>query len=228
MSLSSPLAQPDPPAAPLVICGKYSPLQLCLYRQRRSRSQRPPPESPADCRRGHDISDHPQMRTRGFSVGSSTLALDKPRTCTTCEIVAKEDGSFVRPFEARWRLTLLHRAYLHMISPGPELMAHSAPEPMVEPLAPHSNSNLSRQPTTAEPLYELLRIHRDPADRRVMTPWGSGRLCQVFSGRAGVVLDITGRVAFFDPSEIRVAVSTSGPTAHPVLLGARARTVAKV
>jgi hypothetical protein len=46
-----------------------------------------------------------------------------------------------------------------------------------------------------------------------MTPWGAGRLWQVFSDRAGVILDITGRVAFFDPSEIRVSRSMIGPTA---------------
>jgi hypothetical protein len=184
----------------------------------------PRPMHAADCRRGHDISDHPGMRTRGFSFGSSTLALDRLRTCTMCEIVAKEDGSFVRPSEARWRLTLLHQAYLNMISLAPKPMAHSAPEPVAQ----HSISDLSRQPMSAVPLYELIRTHRDPADRRVMTLWGPGRLCQVFSGRAGVILDITGRVAFFDPSEIRVAVSTSGPTAHPVQSGVRRRTVAGV
>jgi hypothetical protein len=75
------------------------------------------------------------------------------------------------------------------------------------------HSARTRRPTSIDALYGLLRAHRDPANRRVTTPLGSGRLCQVFSSRARVVLDITGRIAFFDPVEIRVAGSISGRTA---------------
>jgi hypothetical protein len=94
-----------------------------------------------------------------------------------------------------------------------EPMVYPEPKPMVEPLVPHSSSEPSPQPTSADPLYALLRARREPADRRVMTPGGPGHLCQVFTERAGVVLDSTRRVAFFHPSEIRVAGSISGPTA---------------
>jgi hypothetical protein len=100
-----------------------------------------------------------------------------------------------------------------MINPAPKPIVHLVPEPVVEPVAPHSDSGQSHQPTSADPLYALLRTRREPADRRVMTPRGPGHLCQVFSDRAGVVLDITGRVAFFDPSEIRVAGSMGGSSA---------------
>lgn len=76
--------------------------------------------------------------------------------------------------------------------PGPTPPAGSPPEvgPTAAPQGPAG---------VLTPIYRLIQAQRDPADRRVATPKGPGRLWQVFAGRVGVVLDATPtKVTFFD------------------------------
>jgi hypothetical protein len=82
-------------------------------------------------------------------------------------------------------------------------------EPTVElkpPVVPRTASQAGREPSTAEPLYALVRAHSKPAHRPVMTPQGSGKLWQVFANRVGVILSAApGRVTYFDPGDIQLA-----------------------
>jgi hypothetical protein len=83
-----------------------------------------------------------------------------------------------------------------------EPMVQPEPEPVVVPL-PTSGPSLPPSPT--EPLYALVRACGKPAQRLVTTRRGRGQLWQVFSDRAGVILNrAPQRVTFFDPSEVQV------------------------
>jgi hypothetical protein len=82
-------------------------------------------------------------------------------------------------------------------------------ESRVERGLPAEASDAPSAPVSPGPafaLYRLIRDHREPADRPVLTPDGPGQLVQVFSERAGVILDTAPkRITFFDPSEITSA-----------------------
>jgi hypothetical protein len=90
---------------------------------------------------------------------------------------------------------------LQVNAPAPELTAEPTPALASEPAAY---------------LYQLIRDHREAVDRPVMTPQGSGKLCQVFSERAGVILDTAPeRITFFDPNLITVPLGLKNAEETP-------------